>query len=117
MSIRLFCDQCQSEIDPHGNRYSLSTNYASLDFDKTECITDWLDANSDPGSPTDPPAEDPPAEPPADPDPAPDATLDPTADPEPGSTTETRYRDAVTGAYVTAEYAAEHPDTTVAETD
>lgn len=26
-----------------------------------------------------------------------------------------RYRDAVTGEYVTAEYAAEHPDSTVAE--
>lgn len=26
-----------------------------------------------------------------------------------------RYRDAVTGEYVTEEYAAEHPDTTVAE--
>lgn len=26
------------------------------------------------------------------------------------------YRDAVTGEYVTAEYAAEHPDTTVSET-
>lgn len=29
---------------------------------------------------------------------------------------ETVYRDAVTGEYVTAEYAAEHPDTTVSET-
>lgn len=30
---------------------------------------------------------------------------------------EIKYRDATTGEYVTAEYAAAHPDTTVAETD
>lgn len=32
-------------------------------------------------------------------------------------TDDVKYRDAVSGEYVTAEYAAEHPDTTVAETD
>jgi hypothetical protein len=31
-------------------------------------------------------------------------------------TKEVRYRDAVSGEYVTEEYAREHPDTTVAET-
>jgi hypothetical protein len=30
---------------------------------------------------------------------------------------ERKFRDASTGEYVTPEYAAEHPDTTVAETD
>jgi hypothetical protein len=30
---------------------------------------------------------------------------------------EVRYRDATTGEYVTEEYAKEHPDTTVAETE
>ena len=30
---------------------------------------------------------------------------------------EVRYRDAVSGEYVTEEYAREHPDTTVAETE
>ena len=32
-------------------------------------------------------------------------------------TDDPKFRDAVTGEYVTAEYAAAHPDTTVAETD
>jgi hypothetical protein len=31
--------------------------------------------------------------------------------------TQTRYRDAITGKYVTEEYAKKHPKTTVKETD
>lgn len=126
MSIKLFCDQCQSQIDLGGDRYSLSSNYLSLDFDKRECITDWFAANpeapeqqpQEPDPEPDPePTPDPDLTP--DPDPAPAATLDPTTEDEaPAGQPDAQglvYRDASSGEYVTAEYAAEHPDTTVSE--
>lgn len=117
MSIKLFCDQCQSQIDLGGDRYSLSSNYLSLDFDKRECITDWFAANpeapeqqpQEPDPEPDPePTPDPELTP--DPDPAPAATLDPTTEDDDPS-----FRDAGTGQFVTEDYASEHPGTTVSE--
>lgn len=107
MSFKIFCDQCQSEVALAGSRYSLSTNYVSLDFDKTSCISDWLAANADPGTAPDP-------EPTPDPEPDPEPEPEPETDPAPEDD-DPSFRDASSGQYVTEDYATDHPDTTVSE--
>lgn len=100
--IKIQCDQCQEPVDLFFRYGLVMPTGESLDFDTQEHMEAWLAAN-----PYVPPVEDPPVDEPADDG----SSLDPIPD-ENGVV----YRDAVTGRYVTPEYAAAHPDTTVSET-
>jgi hypothetical protein len=104
--ITVICDQCIQPIESGDEqaRLALMTMAGlSLDFHNQEHMLTYLaGVNLDP-----PPAEDPPAEDPPSVDDAGDVPV-----PDENGTV---YRDAVTGRYVTPEYAAANPDTTVAE--